>query len=337
MAVKLKPLSEQVIVITGASSGIGLATAKMAAEQGAKIVLVSRNHDALAQAEQEIRGAGGQAVHIVADVADKAELQRAADAAIEQFGGFDTWVNDAGLSIWGRLEEVTDEDHRRLFETNFWGMVNGSMIAVNHLKERGGTIINLGSVASDVAFPLQGMYCASKHAVKGYTDALRIELEEEGAPINVTLIKPAAIDTPFPQHARNYMDREPKLPPPVYEPKEVATAILHAATHWKRDIYVGGGGRMMSAFNKHTPRAMDKVNEKFIFRQQKRDESPRNPSGALYSAGQDGRIRGDHPGMVRGTSLVTRASLHPVLTSTVLAVAGLAVAAFVNRDRLLKR
>lgn len=126
-------------------------------------------------------------------------------------------------------------------------MVYGSLVALPHLKESGGTLINLGSVASDVAFPLQGMYSASKHAIKGFTDSLRIELKEEGAPVAVTLIKPAAIDTPFPANARNYTDREPKLPPPVYRTEEVAEAILHAAVHPRRDIYIGGGGRIMSA------------------------------------------------------------------------------------------
>src|SRR6185437_7622371 len=115
---------------------------------------------------------------------------------------------------------------------------------------------------SDVAIPLQGMYSASKHAVKGFTDALRIELEEEGAPISVTLIKPTSINTPFPQHAKNYTDKEPKLPPPIYEPEEVAHAIVHAASHPERDIYVGSSSKMMSSLNKSALRVMDWLNER---------------------------------------------------------------------------
>ena len=122
----------------------------------------------------------------------------------------------------------------RLFEINFWGTVYGSLIAAEHLKRRGGALINVGSVASDLALPIQGMYSASKHAVRGFTDALRMELEEAGAPVSVTLIKPTSINTPLPQHARNDTDREPKLPPPVYEPEEVAMAILHAAQHYRQ-------------------------------------------------------------------------------------------------------
>jgi len=230
MAVALKPLAEQVIVITGASSGIGLATARSAAKAGAKVVLASRNGGVLGSVEREITEAGGEAMHVVADVCRREDVERIARAAIDRFGAFDSWVNNAGLSIVGRMEQVSDQDHRKLFETNFWGLVYGSFVAVKHLKLRGGAVINLGSLASDMALPLQGMYSASKHAIKGFTDALRMELEEEGAPVSVTLIKPTSINTPFPQHAKNYTDREPQLPNPVYAPEEVANAILFLAS-----------------------------------------------------------------------------------------------------------
>ena len=121
MSVKLKPLHRQIIVITGASSGIGLVTACQAAKDGAQVVLVSRNEEALQQVVREITEQGGEAIHIVADVASREDLQRVADETVARFGRFDTWVNNAGVSIWGRLEEVSDEDHRRLFDTNFWG------------------------------------------------------------------------------------------------------------------------------------------------------------------------------------------------------------------------
>ncbi|HEX8415972.1 MAG TPA: SDR family oxidoreductase, partial [Methylobacterium sp.] len=267
------------MVITGASSGIGLATARRAAKQGARVVLAARNGEVLEAIEAEIVQAGGAAIHVVADVGRREDVQRIADTAIGHFGRIDTWVNDAGLSIFGRLEEVSDTDHQKLFQTNFWGVVYGSLAAVPHLKRSGGVLINLGSVATDVAFPLQGMYCASKHAIKGFTDSLRIELEEEGAPVSVTLIKPAAINTPFPQHARNYTDREPKLPPPIYDPREVAVAILHAAEHPQRDIYVGGGGRVMSTVQAMAPRAFDRIG-RLMVGQQVRTERPRNPAGA---------------------------------------------------------
>ena len=225
---KPKRLRDQVIVITGASSGIGLATARMAAARGARVVLTSRNERDLRVAVEEIDARGGRATHVVADVAIPEEMDRVADIAIREFGGFDTWVNNAGISIYGKLTDVPMEDKKRLFDTNFWGVVNGCRTAVRHFANRGGTIINIGSIVSDRAIPLQGMYSASKHAVLGYTDALRMELEHDRLPITVTLVKPASIDTPFIEHARNYMPDAPTLPPPVYAPEVVARAICAA-------------------------------------------------------------------------------------------------------------
>ena len=332
MAFTRKPLDQQVIVITGASSGIGLATARMAAQAGAKVVLAARNGDVLAEVRREIEAAGGEALHVVADVGERAEVQAIADRTIERFGRIDTWVNDAGLSIFGRLEEVSDADHQRLFLTNFWGVVYGSLVALPHLKGSRGILINLGSVASDIAFPLQGMYCASKHAIKGFTDALRIELESAGDPVAVTLIKPASIDTPFPQNARNYTDHEPKLPPPIYRTEEVANAIVHAAVHPQRDIYIGGGGRLMSSAKRMAPRAFDRV-ARTMTAQQQRAEAPRDRGGALYAAGLGGRVAGDHPGYVMRRSFYTRSALHPLATAAVVAGFGLAAASLLGGSR----
>lgn len=331
MALRLKPLREQVIVITGASSGIGLATAKMAAEAGARVVLVARSEETLSSLAEDIRRKGGQAIHFAADVADRPALDRVAASTIEQFGGFDTWVNDAGVSIWGKLEEISEEDARRLFDTNFWGVVNGSQIAVRHLKAKGGALINVGSVVSDVAFALQGIYSASKHAVKGFTDALRMELEHDRAPISVTLIKPGAIDTPFTQHARKYTAEQPKLPPPVYAPEEVAKAILHAAQRPKRDIYIGSSARTFSAINRTMPQMVDKLGSSVFYNQQLRDEPARETQGALYEGRGRGEIRGDHPGYVMKHSYYTEASRRPWLTSLALAAVGISAVALVNQ------
>src|SRR5262245_28252615 len=233
MQVRLKPIKEQVIVITGASSGIGLVTARLAARRCARVVLTARNHEALKQLADEIKGNesnGGMATFIAADVADESAMRQVAEEAISRFGRIDTWVNGAGVSVYGRLMDVSLEDQRRLFDTNFWGVVIGSRIAVPHLRN-GGALINIGSILSDRAIPLQGIYCASKHAVKAYTDSLRMELEHEGLPIAVTLIKPYSIDTPYAEHAKNYLATEPSSPPPVYAPEVVAEAILHCAEY----------------------------------------------------------------------------------------------------------
>ncbi len=330
MSIKLKPLDDQVIVITGASSGIGLATAKEAARQGARLVLASRNEGALEKIVNDIENEGGRAVMVKADVGKREDLEKVAAKAKETYGGFDTWVNNAGVSVYGRMKDISEEDNRRLFDTNYWGVVNGSLIAAEHLRTRGGAIINIGSILSDVSIPIQGMYSASKHAVKGFTNAFRVELEDEEAPISVTLIKPSAINTPYPQHAKNYTDQEATLPPPVYAPEEVANAILHAAEHPQRDIIVGGGGRMMNVTQKIAPGLMDWINEKFMIDQQFTDRPASHKEGILHKPGQDGQIHGEHEGHVMKTSYYTRAAMHPVLTGAV-AVAAAGAIALLNR------
>src|SRR3954453_22464751 len=239
-SLEFKPLNQQVIVITGASSGIGLATAEAAAKEGAKLVLAARSEQTLAGIVQRLNGEGCEAISVVADVADRQQVEKVAEAAVARFGRIDTWVNDAGLSIYGRLDKVSGEDSRRLFDINFWGVVNGSLAALPHLRREGGALINVGSEVSEAVVPLQGMYSASKHAVKGFTDALRVEIQNlDQAPVSITLIQPTSTDTPFPQHAKNYMDKEPKLPSPMDDPEDVAKAILDAAVSPTRSKKVG--------------------------------------------------------------------------------------------------
>ena len=335
MKVKLKPLAQQTIVITGASSGIGLCTARLAAERGARVVLAARNEKDLQLAVDEITSHGGEAIHVAADVADEEQVARVADTAIERFGGFDTWVNDASVAIYGRLDEIPMEDKRRLFDVNFWGVINGTKHALRHLRTKGGALINIGSITSDAALPLLGIYSASKAAVKAYTDVLRMELEEEGAPVSVSLVKPASIDTPFFQKARNYMEHEPRPAPPVYDPKVVAEAILTCAERPVREVFVGGGAKMMSSMRRLSTTATDKVMEKTLFDAQQYDErSTERRTDNLYAhVEHDGGERGDFPGHVMKSSLYTTAALHPVKTA--LAAAGLgAVLVLGLRNRL---
>jgi short-subunit dehydrogenase len=295
MAVSLKPLEQQVIVITGASSGIGLATAEAAAKQGAKLVIAARSEQTLSDVVQKLNAAGGQAVHVIADVSDRAQVERIAETAVSRFGRIDTWINDAGVSIYGRLDEVSEKDSRRLFDVNFWGVVNGSLAALPYLKRQGGALINIGSEVSDAVVPLQGMYSASKHAVKGFTDALRVEIEEvDKAPVSITLIQPTAVDTPYPQHARNYMSQEPKLPTPQIDPEDVADAILKAATKPQRDVKVGAVAVLNTTLSKIAPSLGDKMSAKQMDRQQY-DETPRDPEGTLYKPGEEGRKHGLKP------------------------------------------
>ena len=294
MDYKLKPLDQQVIVITGASSGIGLCTALAAASRKAKVVLVARSEQVLNECCDQINANGGQAMCCVADVSSREDMERVAATTIERFGRIDTWVNDAGVAIYGRLEEVDDKDSRRLFDVNFWGVVNGSLAALPHLKRSGGALINIGSEVSDAVVPLQGMYSSSKHAVKGFTDALRVELLADEVPVSVTLIQPTAVNTPYPEHARNYMDREPKLPSPQIDPMKVAKSILDAATDPARDVTVGAMAKVNTTNFKLMPKLADWMSKKFIDKQQY-DSAPLDPMGTLYKPGESGRVHGRPP------------------------------------------
>jgi short-subunit dehydrogenase len=328
---KLKNISEQTIVITGATSGIGLTTARMAAEQGARLLLIARNEGALNELAAEINAKGGRAIVYAADVADENALRGAANKARSELGGFDTWVNNAGGAIYGKIAEVSNEDSRRLFETNFWGVVYGSRIAVEHLRERGGALINIGSEVSDTPVPLIGMYAASKHAVKGFTDAFRLEIEADGLPISVTLIKPTAIHTPFPEHAKNYLDFEPQLPPPVYAPELVAEAILHCAQNPVRDFFVGEMAAVHSAMATYAPRLSDKVMEMTGASQQDSGKPPEmNRPEGLYETHSDLRERGKDNRFVVEHSVYQESKLHPFITGALAVGAGLGIAAWIS-------
>ena len=329
-----KALKDQVIVITGASSGIGLATARMAAQRGARVVLAARNGEDLTAVTDEIVANGGQAIAVVADVADEASVARLGESALLAFGSIDTWVNNAGLSIYGKLMDVPLADKRKLFDINFWGVVHGCRTAVRLMRSRGGVLINIGSEVSDIAIPLQGIYSASKHAVKGYTDALRMELEHDRIPIAVTLVKPSAINTPFPEHARNYLDEGvPALPSPIYAPEAVAEAILRCAEKPVRDVIVGGAGRMQVAMGTLAPRLTDRFMERAMFNQQIAHDRAHRDEGNLHRPQRDGRAYGPHRGHVMKSSAYTRAALSDITRALPYLAAGLAVAAGVKHWR----
>src|SRR4051812_4572895 len=334
MKVKLKRVEDQVMVITGASSGIGLATARLAAKRGARVVLNARNDADLQQVTEEIRANGGRAVAVPGDVADEHAMDWVASTAQREFGGIDTWVNNAGLSIYGKLTDIPMADKRRLFDINFWGVVNGCRTAVRSLKDKGGAIINIGSEVSQMAIPLQGIYSASKHAVAGYTDALRMELEHDALPISVTLVKPSAINTPFTEHARNYMeDGVPALPPPVYAPDVVADAILKCAEKPIREVQVGGAGKAHVLMGRLAPRLTDLYMERAMFEQQKTRDRSQPREGSLDRAQADGRERGPHRGRELKSSVYTQAVLHDLTRAVPFVAAGIAIAAGARRWR----
>ena len=332
-----KPLSAQTLVITGATSGIGLATARAAGARGANLILVARDEPALHALAEELRATGSRADYVVADVATQPQVQAIAAAADRSFGGVATWINNAGVSIYGRIEDTPIADQKRLFETNYWGLVYGSLAAVAHLKARegGGTLINVGSVLSDQAVPLQGVYSASKHAVKGFTNALRMELLTDAPQVSVTLIKPSAIDTPYREHAPNYTGAPVKNPPPVYAAPLVAEAILHAADTPTREITVGGGGRLLAVFAQLVPALAEPMyawSIPWLTKAHHHDDA--SIKDGLHQPG--GALKEHSPYFgVRQTSVYTQAQMNPRITAGVLAGVGTTALLYLAaKDRL---
>jgi NAD(P)-dependent dehydrogenase (short-subunit alcohol dehydrogenase family) len=339
MKISLLPLHEQVIVITGASSGIGLVTAQQAAQGGARVVVVARNGHDLERAVEHIRRDGGRSIHVVADVADPEQVERVAAAALAEFGRINTWVNNAAAAMYGRIMDLSIEDMRRQMDVNYWGQVYGSRVAVRHMRRRGGALINVASTLADRAIPLQGNYCAAKHALKAFTDGLRMELEEEGVPISVTLVKPASIDTPFFEKAKTYLGVEPQPVPPVYAPEVVCEVILHAAQQPLRELIAGGSGVKLSAA-RFAPRLADRYMERWTFHSQ-RTEIPTNgrPDNLHQSVADDGGERGRHwSGHTRRTSVYTKAALHPARSAGAVGVLlGAAIAYAIARKPVPRR
>jgi NAD(P)-dependent dehydrogenase (short-subunit alcohol dehydrogenase family) len=281
----LKPLSEQVVVLTGASSGIGRAAAIEFGRHGASVALAGRNEQALQTAARAVEEAGGHALVVPTDVADSTQVYRLAEEAASHFGRIDTWVNDAAVSEYGTVEQITLEEIERIVAVNLLGTIYGIKAALPHLRRAGGgAIVNVGSVLSDRAVPLQSTYCATKHAVKGFTEAVRMELEHERAGIHLTLIKPAVINTPYYNHARTRMGVEPRAMFPVYEPSLVAEAIICAAAHPVRDIVVGDGGKVLTVLQRISPTLLDRLmlTNGAAFKLQQRDE-PARPGDNLFT------------------------------------------------------
>ncbi|PAX08195.1 SDR family oxidoreductase [Sphingomonas lenta] len=330
MSVKLKPLSEQVIVITGASSGIGRTTARRAAERGATVLLVARDEDGSREVVGEIEAAGGTAAYAVADVGDQAQVDAAARVAIDRFGRVDTWVNDAGTSVWGKLLDIPNDEHERMMRTNYFGAVHGCRAAVPLLRDAGGALITVGSIASDLPTPIMGAYSATKHALKAYVEVLRMELRDMGAPISVTLIKPSGIDTPIAQHTRNHQPGEAQIPPVIYAPELVADAILTAAEKPRREITVGGSGRLQVLLGLHFPWIYERVAPKAAAKLLT-DPDKKQPPTNLWEGRGGSERSGEHA--AKTFSLYTKAVERPAATLAVAAAGAAALGAWWFRRR----
>ncbi|SFC32890.1 NADP-dependent 3-hydroxy acid dehydrogenase YdfG [Alkalibacterium subtropicum] len=331
LSLKLKKVKDQVVVITGATSGIGLVTARMAADKGAKLVLAGREKAALETLTDEL-SEKTEAVYFEMDVSKEEEVKQLAEKAVEAFGGFDTWVNNAAVAIYGHLTDIPIVDARELFEINYWGTVYGSLAAIDHFREKetAGALINMGSVLGNRTFPIQGTYSSSKFAVHSFTDALRMEAEKEHLPVVVTQIHPARVDTPYPTHAASYIDKAPSHDGMMYPPESVATSILYAAEHPVRDMYVGGQSKVMSLMGALLPRLTDRYLEKSIY-STNYDESGDAESplqSTLYGEGEQLNERGDSSGRTRKGSWMVKAKKHPLLFLVPLTIVGVTSLSF---------
>jgi NAD(P)-dependent dehydrogenase (short-subunit alcohol dehydrogenase family) len=329
---QLKPIDQQVVVVMGASSGIGREAAKRFAQRGAKVVVAARNQDGLETLVREIRERGGVASPVVADVTDFAQVKAAADEAVEQYGRLDTWAHVAGVSLYATFDEVTPEEFKRVIEVNLVGQAYGAMAALPHLKREGrGALIHVSSIESQLSFPYQSAYAASKHGIPGFLDALRLELRHEGMPISVTNIMPAAINTPLFDKARTKLGVKPAVPPPVYQPGTVADQIVYAAEHPVRDMIAGGAGKMFIQTQRISPALMDALMLLAGFESQKTDE-PKSVDGPnnLFApiAGQN-RVEGDFGQIALDRSLYNWLGRHPYVRRS-LAGAALGVATLLS-------
>lgn len=330
-----RSLSDQVVVITGASQGIGRETALQMARRGASVVLAARNDEALRELAAQIERLGAQAETVVTDVADYEQVERLAQRAVERFGRIATWVNNAAVSIYATVEQLESEEMERLVRVNLLGQMYGSKAAIAQMKPRGeGTIINVGSALSERAIPLQSAYVASKHAVQGFTEALRLELMHEHAGIDVVLILPSSINTPLFNFARSKLGVQPMPVPPVYEPRVVAEAICHAAEHGGREIVVGGWGKLLIMGQRLSPSLLDRymLQGGRSFEQQK-TERPDDVRDNLFEPSTGpGPTTGEFGEGSKSTSLYTTyLELHPNRKRIIAAALLVGALAFIRR------
>lgn len=254
----LKPIHEQVVVVMGASSGIGRLTALKFARHGAKVLVSARGQEGLDSLVEQITGFGGEAHAQVADTMHFDQVQQVAEEAVRRFGRIDTWVHTAAVSLYATVEQTQPEEYKQVIDVNLLGQIYGAKAALPHLRREGrGALIHISSVEAKVSLPYQSAYAASKHGIAGFLDTLRLELAHDQVPISVTNILPASINTPFFNKALTRLGVQPKGAPPIYEPEQVADAILYAAEHPVRDYVVGGAGKVLVVGQALSPKLMD--------------------------------------------------------------------------------
>lgn len=280
-----------VVVITGASSGIGRATAHALAARGAIVVLTSRDREALNEVAREC---GGETLVVAADVTRESELEAVARRAVDAYGRIDAWINDAAVYLVGRFDDVPPEAFRRVMETNFFGMIHGTRAAMPYFERQGkGILVNIASIAGVAPQPYATAYVASKFAVRGFSSALRMELAAERVRgIHVCTVLPAAIDTPIFQHAANYSGRATRALDPTYDPDDVAKAIANLLEHPKAEVIVGAAGKVTAKQAGLSLAAHEKLTNRYYAIDQFQRRPAPNTDGNLYRTSGPKSVRG---------------------------------------------
>ena len=244
----------EVVVITGASAGVGRATAVEFARRGARVALLARDVDRLERARRDVESAGGEALIVQADVSDSDAVERAATTVEEAFGPIDVWVNNAMVSVFSPFTEMTAEEFRRVTEVTYLGYVHGTKAALLRMRGRDrGTIVQVGSALAYRGIPLQSAYCGAKHAIQGFTESVRAELFHEKSRVHITMVQLPALNTPQFSWVRTRLPRHPLPVPPIYQPQVAARAIHWAAHHKRRELNVGGSTAITLLGNKILP------------------------------------------------------------------------------------
>ena len=265
MKITLKPIGVQVAVVFGASSGIGRLTALHFAERGAKLCVAARSEEGLQSLVEEIEAKGGDAFYVTADAADFEQVKAVAEKCVARYGRLDTWIHAAAAFLFGSVEKTEPEEYERILKVNLLGQIHGAKAALPHLKHFGGALIHISSVEAIRTAPYQSAYGASKHALNGFLQVLRVELAHERIPVSVTQILPAAINTPIYEKGRNKMPFKMRPVPPVYHPQIVVDAIAYAAENPTRDLIAGAAGLGVVYAEKVSPALADFFSETIGF------------------------------------------------------------------------
>ena len=254
-----RPLAEQVIVVAGASSGIGRAVARAAGERGARVVVSARNGEALEAAVAEVEASGSEALAVPGEATSNVDAETLCARAVERFGRIDTFVNSVMVTVYAEVEQLEPDELRRVMDVNFMGRVLSFRAALPHLKASRGTYIDVNSALAYRGIPLQAAYCASKAAARTFFESARVELEKHRAGVDVCLVLPGATNTPQFDRGRQKLGLQPQPVPPIYQPEMTAAAVLHVAMHPERELPVAWGAQKLLWGQKLSPRAGDVV------------------------------------------------------------------------------